>query len=170
MFCHLKIRYFKASIHKMGLTEGAWNSSYGRGVIPKFPSLGKLCRGVRGMKRGLCLLRLNPSGCSTLGWYLITSSACWSSGSSPVPSQEAGKGFLCSNLLYKASCAPPVPVPALWETVSDWLQAVPDLITSVIPAHHLFPKPKSCLITLPRAGTIPSLSPGLARAQVAEPM
>lgn len=165
MFCHLKIRYFKASIHKMGLTEGAWNSSYGKGVNPKFPSLGWPCRSVRGMKRGLCLLRVkyprvfNP-------WLVPDNiSACWSSGSSPVPSQEAGKGLLCSNLLYKASFTPPVPVPALWETVSDWLQAVPDLITSVIPAHHLFPKPKSCLITNPIAQP-----PGLARAQVAVPV
>lgn len=55
IFCHLKIRYFKASINKMGLAKEAWESSYGKGVIPKFPFSGVA---LQGCKRGLCLLRV----------------------------------------------------------------------------------------------------------------
>lgn len=48
MFCHLKIRYFKASVHKMSLTEEAWESSYGKGIIPKLPSSGVALWGDEG--------------------------------------------------------------------------------------------------------------------------
>lgn len=52
--------------------------------------------------------------------------------------------------------------------VSEWLQAAPDLNTSVIPAHHLFPKPKSCLIALCRDNPIPQ-SPVPAEPRLLNP-
>lgn len=57
MFCHLKIRYFKASVHKMSLTEEAWESSYGKGIIPKLPSSGVALWGDKRAEEGALLAR-----------------------------------------------------------------------------------------------------------------
>lgn len=88
----------------MGLAKEGWKGSYGKGFNPKFPFF--LGKALQGCKRGLCLLGIKPllvfNTLDGFGWYLKTSSTCWSLPCWTVPQfphQRLGKGFLCSNLL-----------------------------------------------------------------------